>query len=361
MYLTGLIKEKTDVLPHIKKMFDYLAIRNGISIDYYCHFWDPSNRYPYNIDDTEFKITVPKESNESINYAIDIFDPTNYSVVPYKNMYDGYLSWFIQTHYNVQSADKFTETVKYCFDNHLFYNKTINKKFFIDNFVDDVDKKFNNWWFHHISWCTFSHKFSQLYSASSMMELISNSNKDYDAILKWRYDVIANYHRYESRIIETLKISKYKNYFFTDTAWVVNNGESNFNLTKDDINYNYKNKEIYLNDIWWITNKHINDVILRSLHESYLKNMNIKGGTHRWLYKTLRDCDIDIDIVGKIDEIIIRFPNTIPDEFHNCAGKYYEYLQNNNFRKKEKSDYNNIVRNHDDRSLYHTTKFFDFY
>lgn len=174
VYLTGLIIEKQQVLPHIKKMFDYLADRNNLSIDFYCHFWDPKKRYPYEIIDNDLKIVVPRELDESINYALEIFKPIDYKISPYNDMYDYFLQWFFSIH---NKNDDFINEVKCSINNNLFLEKTIDKKFFVNNFPHDPEVKFNQWWFIHTKWCTFTHRAAQYFSASNASRLIVKQKK----------------------------------------------------------------------------------------------------------------------------------------------------------------------------------------
>jgi hypothetical protein len=361
VFLTGLIIEKTSILPHIKRMFDYLASRNNLSVDFYCHFWDPSDRYPYNIDDSFLKIMVPWENMGSINYAIDVFRPTNYKISSYLSMHDS----FVDAFHNMKSYtdEKWFQTIKYNLDHQFFFDKNIHNRFFVEHFPDEPEEKFDQWWYYHTKWCSFVHSASQGYSASNAMKLIANSDKHYDAIFKWRYDLLANYHDFENRIVETLHNAKNKNAYFTDVAWegLEWSGPFPYNLNDD-----HSDKVVSVGDAWWITNHQTNSILSQNFYKNFINSMqfhnpNRPGGQHTWFYNAIRSSGVEIELVGKIQEAIIRFPETIPEDYHSDTSKYYPHLHTTNFVRKPHSDYRSSVSHWNKRSQYHTAKFFDFY
>lgn len=177
-------------------------------------------------------------------------------------------------------------------------------------------------------------------------------------MVKWRYDLLANYQKFESCLIDTMTRSSLENCFFTDVVWAKENNEI---LTNYDLYKNIENKILYLNDLWWITNSSINETLSKEMYSTFVKNMHFDYGGHHWFFLTIKDLNIPIITTDKIQEILIRFPETIPEDFHLFTNKYYYQLQDENFNKKEKSDFWYNVKNHHLRSMYHTTKFFNFY
>jgi hypothetical protein len=352
--LTGLLIDKVDTLPHIKKMFDYIAAKNNLAIDYYCHFWAPENMYPYHIDYHATKIAVPWENQGSINHAIDIFKPISYKVSKYSEI----LPYFENYTISLSKHDKWLNEA--FSDAEMFVNHNIHKRFFVDNFEDPITI-FNKWWTYHINWCQFIHYTAQVYSVSELMKIVSSSNTDYDAVIKWRFDVLFDYKSFESMIVDLIRNIKDDNALYTELAW------EGIQWTADlrsDIN-NVDNKLISLHDGWWITNKEVNKIMANNYLNCYMSDMcNTVGkeaGTHTWHYNGVVKCGLYIKLIGRINHTIIRFPAKIPHDWHENTSSYYPHLWNSQFIAKKDSDFKMSLQYWDKRSQYYTIKHFDFY
>ena len=354
--LAGLLIDKIDTLPHIKQMFDYIATRNNIEIDYYCHFWAPENMYPYNIDYNSTNIVVPWENMGSINYAMDVFKPVDFKISNYTDMlpyFNAYSNEFSKKH--VWLKDVFSNS-------DSFINKDIHRRFFVDNFNNPV-YDFDKWWAYHIKWCQFVHQMSQIYSTSQTMKLVANSGVDYDAVIRWRYDVLFDYKGFESLIVDTCRNIKHDKAFYTELAW------EGLSWTSDlpfDINSNTDNKIISLHDGWWITNNEVNTQLANQYIDICLENMidtidEFTGGMHTWHYTAIVKSNLPIRLTGRIKHTIVRFPDKIPHDWHDDPGGYYTYMWNTYHVFKPDSDFKNSLQYWDEKSKYYTIRYFDFY
>lgn len=350
--LTGLLIDKVNTLPHIKKMFDYIASRNNIEIDYYCHFWAPEKMYPYSIDYHSTKIVVPWENQGSINHAIDIFKPLNSKVSSYSDI----LPYFEQ--FTVNLKDPWLKEV--FSSKHLFVNHDIHKRFFVDNF-ENPSYEFDKWWAYHINWCRFVHHLAQAYSTSESMKLVASSNIKYDAVIRWRFDVLFDYKGVESMLVNLLRDIKHDNAFYTEIAWEGLQWNADFH---SDIN-NTGDKLISLHDGWWMTNNEVNKNLANNYLNLYMSDMintiGKESGLHTWHYNAVVKCGLPIKLTGRIKHTIIRFPDKIPHDWHNSPGRYYIYLWNSQFIAKKDSDFKAALQYWDKRSQYYTVKHFDFY
>jgi hypothetical protein len=353
--LTGLLIDKVNTLPHIKRMFDFISLRNNIEVDYYCHFWAPENMYPYNVDYHATKIVVPWENQGSIDYAKEVFNPinsktSNYAdILPYFNEYVSEIS-----KHDSWLNDVFSDKTRYI-------GQDIHKRFFADNFSDPV-YEFDKWWAYHINWCQFIHQIAQIYSTSESMKLVADSNINYDAVIRWRFDVLFDYKGFEATLVNLFRDIKNDNAFYTEIAWEGLQWKAD--LTSD-INNDYNNKLISLHDGWWITNNEVNKNLANNYLNNYLLDMiNTVGqesGIHTWHHNSVVRCNLPIRLLGRIKHTIIRFPEKIPHDWHNAPNSYYIYLWNSQFVAKKDSDFKMSLQYWDKRSQYHTIKHFEFY
>jgi hypothetical protein len=353
VYLTGLIIDKTETLPYIKHMFDDFASRNDLEIDYYCHFWDSVGLYPYDIDYNITKINVPWENRGSVNYALEVFNPKEYKVSKFFDTYYYFLEYFSK----FNKGDPWVEdTINHYMS--TFVNKNIHSNFFVENFKEPHEI-FDRWWHFHVNWCRFVHLVSQAYTATESAKLIQNSNVEYDACIKWRYDVIADLITNNDKLLNAIKHCSHEDVFYTELAW------EDLEWKEDlpyDINTAPNDKHISLHDGWWISSNTINNRIAESLIHTYTDDMlSSKQGQHLHFCKAIRNTDTKIYFTDRIQSNIIRFPDTIPHDYNNRPWDYFHVLYAKNFAAKKKSDLRNPLEFWDKQSQYHTIKYFNFY
>lgn len=358
--LTGLINEKYETLPHIKRMFDYWADQNNLEIDIYCHFWDSNNVYPYNINYDCTKIKVPKERKESIDYAINVFKPVNSVTSSFVDTHQHFVK-FIDMITDAQPS-KWHKEIQESITKGQFKEKDIHARYFIDETQDPIHA-FNLWWMYHVRWCQFNHIVSQAYTLHKGLRMVINSGKHYDAVIKWRYDLLCDYKTANNKLMNAITADFDNPTYTCDIAW------EGLDWTEDFKNINSVipgTKLLSLADSWFILNNAAIKKMSWHYLNKYVEGMGSiyygkEGGQHTHCYDGVTGAGVNINLVGRINENIIRFPNTIPDDFHDNPNQYNNYLDRTNFLQKKTSDYQQLIHYWDERSKFYTIGQFDFY
>jgi hypothetical protein len=355
--LTGLIIEKTKTLSYVKQMFDDFAARNNLQIDYYCHFWSSENLYPYNINYHKTRIVVPCENQDSIDYAINVFEPKKYKISSYTEL----LPYFKQ-YYNLNNLESEWVIKNKEYINSNEFNKLLYDRFFLDNY-HDPEIMFDYWWYYHTEWCRFAHIFSQAYSTVEILKLMLSTDTHYDACIKWRFDVLADLISNNDKMFSAIEHVSTSDVFYTELAW------EGLHWTADlpyNINDATSENVISLHDGWWITNRCVTTEMTQRFMFGYINDMKdiFYGnpvGQHTHFYKAVSSLNIPILLTNRIGCNIIRFTDSIPVDYNNDPRCYYEMLYHANFKAKPQSDYVASLSNWDKRGRYFTIKYFDFY
>ena len=349
IFLTGLIIDKTPTLEYIKHMFDDFARRNNLQIDYYCHFWDSNGLYPYNIDYQITKISVPWENLGSVNRAIDIFKPVDYKISQFSDIHNQFLTYYKEKFKN----DNWVKDSITLIENQQF-NKNLHPNFFIDNF-ENPHHIFDKWWHYHVFYCRFVHVVSQAFSAAESKKLIKNSNTEYAAVIKWRYDVLADLISNNDKMINAIKHCSTDSVFYTELAW------EGYEWKEDlpyDINTAPIDKKISLHDGWWMTSNNVNNMLAENLLTKY---STVDDGQHIRFFKAIKSNDYQIKLTNRIQHNIIRFPESIPVDYNSKPWEYFHILYEKNFNRKKQSEFRGPIDHCDERSKYYTIKYFNFY
>jgi hypothetical protein len=360
IFLTGLIIDKRKVLPHIKRIFDFWAETNNIEIDIYCHFWDSESIYPYHIDYNSTKITVPWENAGSVNYAIDILKPVDYTISKFTDTHNYFLKYInALTEFQPNSWNK---DIQDAIISEKFLQKNIHTRYFVEESNNCVHD-FNLWWSYHVRWCQFIHVISQAYTTHKALQLIINSDKTYDAVLKWRYDLLCDYKTHNDKIINAMHTPFVNPTYTSDITWEGLNWKSDFDYSNDIVP---GTALISLADSWFI----LNNSAIKKMSQHYLNNyaaaMNTiflgkEGGQHTYCHDGVRHAGVSINLINRIQETIIRFPEKISEEFHDDPHTHCINLYHTNFLNKNTSDYKKTLDYWDERSKFYTIKYFDFY
>lgn len=353
IYLTGLIIDKPQTLPFIKTMFDNFASRNDLQIDFYCHFWDNTNIYPYNIDYNSTLIKVPQENRRSVQNAINVFKPVHYKTTEFASLYPRFVDYYSQIHKHNQWVCESLNTVA---DSCKF--KNIHSNYFLENYIDPVDA-FDRWWHLHVNWCRYIHLISQAYTASAGANMVRASGIEYDAVIKWRYDVVADLISNNNKFLNAIRHCVNNNVFYTELAW------EGLEWREDlpyDINTVGMDQAISLHDGWWIAGFETNSHMADGLLDMYTNDM-IHGqhGQHLHFYKAIKNTCAKIYFTDRIQHNIIRFPDTLPVDYNDRPGEYFDMLYAKNFAAKNQSDIRKPLEFWDKRSQYYTVKYFNFY
>lgn len=354
IFLTGLIQDRFSVIPHIKKMFDVIGHNHGIDFDYYCHFWNPQNKYPYYLDDSVVKIKLPSEDSRNARKVVDFLKPKNHAVSSYDEILPYYEKVF-DNQLRTQPSE-WKHHLKNVLADRKFANKTIHERFFSFTF-EHPHNCFREWFHLHSDWCKVVHNISQVFSASKCAKMIASSDMKYDAILKWRYDLVFDYHKMSGILTDIMQQVRG---YHTEIAWKGVDWSAPFE-TAQDIG---PNDVVSLGDVWWCTDHETNEKIANDLLKCYTESMyetSSEGGQHTWIYDALYGkMAVPVHLHGKINECIIRYPETLADIFHDADNFSIEHLMNVNIRKKPDSEYKDCLRFSDGSSMEDAAKHFIF-
>ena len=350
--LNGLILDKVKILPHIKTMFNLFAERNGVEIDYYCHFWNDNGLYPYEFNDSDSQIVLPKEY--SMQQALDIIQPIEYTVSNFNECMPHFLNY-----YSRKDNNDWEKNISEIIQNKQFEHN-IHSRFFIDNYPDRPEDAFDKWWFIHVAYCQFIHMISQPFSISKCCNMILKSGKEYDACIRWRYDVVADLKTHNNKLIQAIEECQDKNVFYTELAWEGLNWKEDIPY---DINTAPDDKIISLHDGWWISSHLTNNRLAKNLLPYYIDSFvnRVFAAQHVHFYDAIRRNGCSIGLLDRIQHAIIRFPDTLPPNYNDRPELHYVDIYNSNFVVKRNSLYKDNISQWGRRAQYHIAKDFVFY
>lgn len=332
LILTGLIQDRTKTLEVISEMVSRL--RNlGNEIDIYCHIWNDENRFLFEPFDKSIINSLPIERKENVKLLQDTFNPNELIINNFSDMiplFNFYLNYALEKTRDYDSISRYDISRNaYILPNKNFEDPTISEKIGLLTLAN--------------SWRIFVNKFSQMHSFIEGCKAIENSNKEYDKVLRWRYDVFTN-HANITTLSELLN---------SDIGGIKFNGswlQFNSVPTKSNvqnipyINTDMTNKVVYLEDLWWAfdykyTKKFTSLAFSHLYIEKIIDIMNIYNITkqaphmnsHAIMWKTLVEDKIPIRVCkddSKVNSFIIRDPSTITvehidDDFTPVFEKFY--------------------------------------
>jgi len=356
IYLTGLIQDRTHVLPHVKQSFDYIAKALDLEIDYYCHFWDTSVRYPYTIDDTDLIVGVSCENKENISTCIEVFNPVNYTVASFMDYFPHFLKIVSVDPHNTEGYCNIEHFFTFTFDNfdiNSITNVVIDKNFFLNNELNGIENAghiFNQWWELHTLWSTFVLEASQGISMSNCNKMIVSSGKQYDACFKSRYDLLFNYSDLDflnifNSILELAE--RNTDSVILESVWfrppphheVL---ESCFPHQLQIDNAIDIHEFGCTSDFWWAHDMSTAQKLANSLLDDYCSSMVLRtakwNSQHAYYYRAFRKSNLVVRCpAGKLSTGIIRSNVEIPKNYHLNTTAHFTLL-NNQFLNRDKSD-----------------------
>ena len=170
--LNGLTRDVEFLTGDLANLTIKLKEKYGIDSDFYCHFW--SNQGVYFYDNTPFNGTIPIQNPLGIEKVLVNLDPVSYKISKSIDMQ----SDFVEYYHHLKSI------------NHLV----------IKNFNTSQRSEYK-----HNKWRMFCNKFSQLYGFESAVQLVKESGVTYDAIIRFRYDVLYDSEKSIVALVNALK------------------------------------------------------------------------------------------------------------------------------------------------------------
>lgn len=179
--LSGQIRSSPEVVSINKHKLDEFALKYNLDIDYFCHFWNQNDRYPYQIDRNLLENQIDK---------LDIIDTDSEwfqtrvlkSLNPKKVKFSTYNEMLpeIQRLHFYSNTGLFNEV----------HNNYISKSYF----NEDIEK-FCAWGKLHVYYCNIIKQLAQFYSFEQSVSLVKeysmrDDNNVYDIIMRLRYDTM---------------------------------------------------------------------------------------------------------------------------------------------------------------------------
>jgi hypothetical protein len=307
--LTGLIRNNAALPAYVKQMFTKIGNDYDIEFDYYCHFWNNDKPYPYDINDNWLGIvTLPKEDAASVKQVITTLAPKAVVTNSYSDMFPVFLN---------HGLHQYIDYSKYL---DSFIGKTIDKNFFVNLDKTDPTTYFDAWWEFHNDWINFAHLTSQFFAVEQCLKTIVNSNIQYDAILRWRYDQLFLTTQFHTdKLVENLRFT-HRNQITVEWMSRVGRGAEGPSDIKDHAKETVNNPlDITVGDSWWIIDLETAGFISKYLTIAYAdirkyhKIFWLRGvGQHAFFYYALWSLKINFRIVGTLGNNLIRDEKILP-------------------------------------------------
>lgn len=170
--LNGLTRGLEFLADDLFKLTIDLKKTYNIDSDFYCHFWSDQGIYFY--DNTSFKSNIPIQNPIGIKQVLKSLNPIEYKISKFVEMEPDFFEYY----QHLKSL------------NYLFF-KSLN-----------TSQKAE---YMHDKWRMFCNKFSQLYGFESAVQLVKESCVTYDAIIRFRYDVLYDSEKSIVALVNALK------------------------------------------------------------------------------------------------------------------------------------------------------------
>jgi hypothetical protein len=184
---SGLTKGLTNVVSFNKQLFDNISsiTNDEIEFDHFCQFWNNNNKYLYDFDetlfDTQFKELdgVATENSDHVTDIIDILCPKSTVVDDFNTMGKKLLGTnFLKIH------PIFLEYKTLAAQHGMVTHTT---EYDINNTVDVREV----WGYDvHLHYCHLVKHVAQFYAFEKVVSLAKVYDKDYDIIVRIRYDTV---------------------------------------------------------------------------------------------------------------------------------------------------------------------------
>jgi len=176
---SGLTKGLTNAVSFNKQLFDSIySTHDEIEFDHFCHFWNKNNKYLYDFDETLFGTQfkeldgIATENPEHVCSIIDILDPKTVVFTDFNSMGKQLL------------GNRF-----FAVNPQFIEFKTIAEQ--QGTHIHKTIANMERWGYSvHHQYCRLINHLAQLYSFEKVVSLAKAHNKDYDVIIRMRYDTV---------------------------------------------------------------------------------------------------------------------------------------------------------------------------
>ena len=356
--MSGQIRNVPEVVEINKFRLDEFSSKCNVDIDYFCHFWNQNDKYPYQIDSQLLESYI--SSLDFIDSdTVDVQNRVMRILEPKKIKYSSYNEMLPQ----IQNLI-YTNKTLFNKDLNRMTDVYINKTYFNQDFND-----FYDWGFLHISYCNIIKQLAQFYSFEQIVLLVKeHSMKDenvvYDVIIRLRYDSLIVDRDLESLLSAIYKAVDRNSMIVNDIRRYGNDGYVTFDR-QTRVNRNKLTKttvgEFGIFDIFFLGSTPsivmLADNLFNNVSNNYFKNFSKLtpfNGEALW-FKEIENkgipCESSIDTSLLIGGLLVRdFKNLTFDEHRILSHDSLEYL---GVYSKPKNKYQSMIHImlHDDKSI----------
>lgn len=372
---TGIIGQKTNSLYCVRRLFEHIKnICGDVELDFYCHAWDNTNRYPENPMCKIGDLIIPSETIKNHTAIQDILRPKKFFTNNYMDFYLEYQSHLLKNISINSTIDKEAEE-------YLLYkpidigtktdlyvainNGYIDPKFIAEISTVEYEKDFylkaylSSLYSFFSKWSRFIQDSAQAFSFDTGLKQVVNSGIEYDGVLRWRYDIVTDFSK--PRLHDEFKTLFDKNPrgFTVHNIW-----DENKNWLKEEVannlpkipDQNNLNKSIFLADFWYYCDMETARILSENYYKTYAHNLSThihelqylkiykkqlvnSKSPHELLYQTIKSYDLHLNI-HEINVALDRIFLLTKDE---DIDRYYSNIDWTRYEKWNSSNEANLV------------------
>lgn len=181
--LTGLYNIDPVNIKKVFKIFECIAEKSNVQFDFYMQFWNKSNYYFYDVSDEVY------HSPEFIKLPTHLY-PIHTELIEYIRPKD-----ILGLNYtDVASKSNLKTDGSYIRDENNAMSYKYGGPTFVDVGTFDNQQSIKNWCARHNCYVNFVNRGAQFYALQEIVKTVPKNT--YDAILKWRYDIVCNYQKF---------------------------------------------------------------------------------------------------------------------------------------------------------------------
>lgn len=318
LLLTGLVNDKKTI-DHLKQQLDYWQ-KCGLELEIYSTAWNNLHGYPWSTPNLRIDYRNPIQDPELVDYAISVLKPKRHCDILYSNLYNMFVDHCEQFNHN--PYDKINAVAK------SLQNCTFDK------FGDTTE--FDDWWIVYTWFTRFVYYMNQPYSLNQVINIALDQLDPPTVFLKWRWDLLINYHKDTENIIHRLEqIQQHEGYgMHFNRAWLF--GEEQTNLTIESVRMHLpwplQDQPVCVDDTWFMFNK-LTAENLRKIMSAYLNVWSFdEPHQHRNLWNAVEQLNLHRGSYTKepLSRILVRSGKLIDDHFHRNTDRFFAQQQQNN-------------------------------
>jgi len=318
LLLTGLVND-TKTIKHLQKQIEYWN-QSGIETEIYSTSWSDTHRYPWSTPTLKTDYGNPIQDTAVIDYAVSTLNPNRHLELLYCDLYDKFIEYCSQ--FNSNPYNKINRVAK------SLRNCRFNK-------FGDITE-FDDWWITYTWFTRFVYFVNQAYSLSQVINIALDQTNPPQVFLKWRWDLLCNYHRDTENLIHRLEtMQRHEGYgIHFNRAWLFGEETKDIEIKATRMHevWPYEDQPICVDDTWFI----FNDMTannLRKIMSKYLEVWNFdEPHQHLNLWSAIGKIQLQRGsyTTEPMSRILVRSGELIDDHFHRNTDRFFAQQQQNN-------------------------------